>query len=296
MRVLVTGGTGFVGNVLVNRFVARDDRVVIVTRDPARARSARVGVTYESWLPEPSRFDAIVHLQGESIAGRRWNDAVKAELRASRVDATRKLVDAIAASTTRPRVLVAASASGYYGSRGDELLAESAAPDPGFLGELCVAWEREALRAETLGVRVVVVRIGIVLGAGAGALAKLVPIFRLGVGGPLGFGRTWFPWIHVNDLTSLLLFAVDRDDLKGPVNAAAPGIVTNREFARELGRVLSRPALFPVPYPILRVVAGEVAGALVASQRVVPERALKAGFAFQHPELEPALRGLLGRG
>lgn len=296
MNVLVTGGTGFVGNVLVNRLCARNARVTVVTRDPSRARHARVGVTFEPWLPDVSRFDSIVHLQGESIAGRRWNDAVKRELWSSRVDATRKLVDAIAAAPKKPRVLISASASGFYGDRGDELLTETSTSSDSYLGRMCVEWEREAARAESFGVRVVHVRIGIVLGPLGGALQKLVPLYKWGLGGSLGWKRAWFPWIHVDDLSALIVFALEREDVRGPLNAAAPGIVTNREFARELGRALSRPALLPVPYLALRVVAGEVAGALVASQRVVPERTLKAGFTFQFPELEPALRGLLGKG
>ena len=296
MNVLVTGGTGFVGNILVNRLCARDDRATIVTRTPERARTARVGVAYERWLPDVSRFDAIVHLMGESVAGKRWNDSVKRELAASRVDATRKLVDAIAtlpASARRPRVLISASAVGYYGSRGDEILTESSSSADTFLGRMCVDWEREAARATDLGVRVVHLRIGIVLGRSGGALAKMTPIFRLGLGGALGWRRAWFPWIHVDDVCGMILFALDHDAARGPWNAAAPGIVTNHEFASTMGRVLSRPAIFAVPHLALRVAVGQVADALVSSQCVVPERAVAAGYSFRFPELEPALRHLL---
>ncbi len=293
MNVLVTGGTGFVGNQLVNLLCARGDRVAIVTRNPDRARTARAGVSYVGWPPDPGRHQAIVHLAGANIAGRRWNDAYKEELRASRVDRTRELVAALASAATKPRVLVSISAVGYYGDRGSEELTEDSAPGDDFLARLCVDWEAEALRAEGHGVRVVIVRLGVVLGRRGGALESLLPIFKLGLGGPIGGGRGWFPWVHVNDAAGLMLFAIDREDVRGAVNAVAPGIVDQRAWARTLGRVLSRPAFLPVPRLALRIVLGEVADALAASQRCVPGRALALGYGFQHPELEPALRGLL---
>ncbi|MBL8860541.1 MAG: TIGR01777 family oxidoreductase [Planctomycetes bacterium] len=295
MNVLVTGGTGFVGNILVNLLCARDDRVTVLTRRPERYRSARAGVAYAGWPLDVSKFDAVVNLAGAGVLDRRWNDAYKAELRASRVDLTRGLVEALAASTQRPRVLVSASAVGYYGDRGEELLAESAGPADGFLAQLCVDWEAEASKATLHGVRVAIVRIGLVLGSHGGALKQMTPIFKLGLGGPFGLGRAWFPWIHVNDLAALMIHALANDGVSGPLNGAAPGIVRNREYARTFGRVLSRPAILPVPPIALRLVLGEVASVLTASQHTVPERTLKSGFAFQFPELEPALRNLLHR-
>jgi uncharacterized protein (TIGR01777 family) len=294
MNVLVTGGTGFVGNRLVDLLCARGDRVTIVTRHPESARSARAGVTYERWLPDIARFDAVVHLAGEPIAGKRWNAAQKEKIRSSRVDTTRNLVDAMRAASKRPRVFVCGSATGYYGDRGDELLPESAPPGDTFLARVCVDWEAEAARANDLGVRTVSVRTGIVLGASGGVLAKLVPLFKLGLGGPLGTGRAWFAWIHILDLCALIVHAIDREDARGALNGTAPGVVRNKEFARALGRVLSRPAILPAPRFALRIALGEVAPYLTESERCVPERALHSGFIFRHPQLEPALRDLLG--
>lgn len=293
MRVLVTGGTGFVGSRLVSSLCARSDLVTVVTRHPESARAARAGVTYERWLPDVSRFDAVVHLAGEPIAGKRWNAAVKSAIRSSRVDTTRNLVDALRAATPRPRVFVCGSATGYYGDRGEELLPESAPPADTFLAEVCVAWEAEAARAEELGVRRVSIRTSTVLGANGGALARLVPLFRLGLGGPFGSGRAWFPWVHLHDLCDLIVHAIDRQEVCGAINATSPGIVRNKEFARTLGRVLRRPAILPVPKTALRIVLGEVASFLTESQHCVPERALAAGFCFAHPALAPALRDVL---
>lgn len=295
MNVLVTGGTGFVGNILVNLLCARGDRVTVLTRDPGRTRSARAGVAYAAWPVDVSKFDAVVNLAGAGVLDRRWNDAYKAELRASRVELTRRLVEAMAASPRRPRVLVSASAVGYYGDRGEELLPETAPPGDGFLGQLCVDWEAEAQKAAAHGVRVATVRIGLVLGSHGGALKQMTPIFKLGLGGPFGLGRAWFPWIHVNDLCGLMIHALANESVSGPLNGTAPGIVRNREYARTFGRVLSRPAFLPVPPIALRVVLGEVASVLTASQRTVPERTLASGFQFRFPELEPALENLLHR-
>lgn len=293
MNVLVTGGTGFVGNILVNLLCARGDRITVLTRNPERFRSARSGMEYAAWPIDVSKFDAVVNLAGAGILDRRWNDAYKAELRASRVDLTRRLVDAIGASTKRPRVLVSASAVGYYGDRGEDLLPENAPPADGFLSRMCVDWEAEANRATTFGVRVATVRIGLVLGSQGGALKQMTPIFKLGLGGPFGTGKAWFPWIHVNDLASLLIHALNGEHVSGALNGTAPGIVRNKEYASTFGRVLSRPAFVPVPPFALRIALGEVANVLTDSQRTVPERTLATGFTFQFPELEPALRNLL---
>jgi hypothetical protein len=295
VNVLLTGGTGFVGNILTNLLCARDQRVTIVTRSLERARTARVGVAYAAWLPDVARFDAVVNLAGAGLVDRRWSAAYKAELRSSRVDLTRRLVEAFAASDRRPRVLVSASAVGYYGDRGDEELGEDAPPADDFLARLCAEWEAEAQQAEALGVRVVIVRIGLVLGRFGGALKSMEPLFRWGLGGPLGSGAQWFPWVHVNDVCGLIVRALEDEGMRGAYNAVAPGIVRNREFARTLGRVLSRPAILPVPRVALRLAVGEAAGSLVASQRALPRRPEAAGFRFQHPELEPALRNLLHR-
>jgi len=293
MHALVFGGTGFVGGILVNLLCARNDRATIVTRNPETARTARAGVAMSAWPDDVSKYDAVVNLAGASVSAKRWNEAYKRELVTSRVDYTKRLVETIAKSHTKPRVLMNASAVGYYGDRSEELLTESSAPASGFLADLCVAWEREALEAEKLGVRVVNLRIGIVLGRHGGALQKMVPIWKLGLGGPFGSGAMWLPWIHVNDCAGLILHAIDRESVRGPLNAAAPGIVRNKEFARVLGKVVSRPAFLPVPPFALRLAVGEFAAQLLASEKVVPQVALDSGYRFQWPELEPALKNCL---
>jgi uncharacterized protein (TIGR01777 family) len=225
--------------------------------------------------------------------GQRWTVEAKQRIRESRVVGTRKLVEALATLPRRPEALICASAIGYYGSRGDEILTESSAPGSGFLPEVCVAWEREAQAAEALGIRVVRVRTGVVLAAGGGALARMLPPFRMGVGGRLGSGRQWMSWIHLEDMAALFRFAVE-SQVRGALNGVAPHAVTNSEFTRELAHALGRPAVFPVPEFALRLLFGEMAEVLLASQRVAPGAAQAAGFRFRFPQLAPALAGLLG--
>jgi uncharacterized protein (TIGR01777 family) len=292
-KILVTGGTGFIGSRLVNALVAHGDGVTIVSREPERHRNARSGVDYADWLPDLARYQAVVNLAGEPIFGKRWNAEQKARVRSSRVEGTRRLVEAMRTVEKRPAVLVSASAVGYYGDRGAELLPESAPPGNDFMAEVCKAWEAEAQRAEELGVRVVCMRFGIVLGRDGGALQRMLPPFKLGFGGPIGSGSQYMSWVHLKDLIGLILFALDRADLRGAVNGTAPGSVTNREFSRALGRVLHRPSFLPVPPAALRLAFGEVAEVLTASQRCVPDRALGAGHVYVFPEVEGALRDIL---
>lgn len=297
MNVMVTGGRGFIGNSLTGLLVGRGDHVTVVSRNPSAGRTSRAGVSIEPWLPDLSRFAAIVHLAGEPIFGKRWSTQQKENLRTSRVSSTRRIVDALGElpAARRPRVLVNASAVGYYGSRGDEVLREEAAPGDDFLAGLSRAWEAEALRAPQVGVRAVCVRTGVVLGLDGGALQQMLPPFKLGVGGPIGSGRQWMSWIHIRDLCRLMLFAIDTAALEGPLNGASPTPLTNREFSKTLGRVLRRPALFPVPKLALRALYGEAAEVLFASQRCSAEKSLARGFTFEFSELEPALRQLLHR-
>ena len=296
MRVLVTGGTGFVGARVAEALAERGDSVRVVTRSAA-ARPARDGIEYGDWNLDVGSHDGIVHLAGEPILRKRWSPVQRAVIRSSRVDSTRKLVAALAEAGACgvPRTLVCASAIGYYGDRGDELLPETAAPGDDFLAEVCVAWEAEAARARQHGARVVSLRIGVVLGRRGGALAKLLPPFRLGLGGPIGSGRQYMSWVHREDLVGLVLHALDHPELQGPVNATAPGVVTNAEFASALGRALHRPAVLPTPAFGLRLLLGEASSVLTASQRCVPARALASGYAFRHPELDGALAALFPR-
>jgi uncharacterized protein (TIGR01777 family) len=293
-HVLVTGGTGFVGHRLQSALVASGHGITVVTRHPERHRTARAGVDYVPWPPDLSRQQAVVHLAGEPLFARRWNAAVKDEIKRSRVESTRKLVEAMSASAQRPEVLVCASAVGWYGDRGDELLDERSAPGTGFLAEVCQAWEAEALRAEALGVRVVRLRIGVVLGPGGGALARMLLPFKLGLGGPIGSGRQWMSWIHARDLCELIVRAVDDTRLCGALNGVAPEPVTSHDFARALGRALHRPAILPTPAFGLRLALGEVTDVLLESQRCAPRAALEAGFTYRFPEVGAALADIVG--
>jgi uncharacterized protein (TIGR01777 family) len=290
-RILIVGGTGFVGTRLRQMIVDRGGKVVVATRNPS-AQPVMAGVEYAAMPADLSGFDAVVNLAGEPLFGRRWNDAVKAEIRRSRVEGTRKLVDALKASAQRPKVLVNASAIGIYGDQGERLLPESAKSSVDYLAEVCTAWESEAERASELGVRVVKLRIGVVLGAG-GALKQMLPPFKLGLGGPIGSGAHWMSWIHIDDLCGMILHALRDETVSGAVNGVAPGACTNKDFSKALGRALSRPAFFPVPPFMLKLMFGEVATVLTASQRCVPERALKSGYAFKYADIDGALRAIL---
>ncbi|HLG18169.1 MAG TPA: TIGR01777 family oxidoreductase [Blastocatellia bacterium] len=299
MRILITGATGLIGRTLVKSLTTDGHHVVAVSRSPEKAAGLS-GVTLIKWDPmsgpPPKQalesLDAVVNLAGESIADHRWSEAQKRRIRDSRIVTTRNLVEGILNVERKPRVLVSGSAVGYYGDRGDEQLEESAAPASGFLGELSQEWENEAARAREAGLRVVQVRTGVVLSTEGGALKKMLPAFKLGVAGPLASGRQWFPWIHIDDLVGIIRHAIASASMDEPVNGAAPGIVTNREFTRELARILHRPAFFSVPEFALRILMGEMADILIASQRVVPAVALRSGYEFRHALLEPALRSL----
>ena len=278
MRVVVTGGTGFIGRVLAARFLAEGDDVVV----PRRGDTSGV-----------DGADVVVNLSGEPIA-QRWTDAARRRIEESRTEGTRRLVAAIASAKARPSVLISASAVGYYGARGDEELDEEAPPGDDFLARLCVRWEEEAAAAAALGVRVVRIRTGVVLAADGGALAKMLPAFKVFAGGPVGSGMQWMSWIHRDDLVSLFLFALRSVAVAGALNGTAPAPVRNRDFTSAVGAALHRPAVFPAPAAALRLVFGEMATILLDGQRVVPKRALSIGFSFRHPDLGSALHEALG--
>src|SRR4051794_28224319 len=290
MRVTVTGASGLIGTRLVERLRARGDDVTTLSRNPTSAGDF-------SWQPEqepaPAEAlagrDAVVHLAGENVA-QRWSDDAKRRIRSSRELGTRNLVAGIEAADPRPRALVSSSAVGYYGPHGDERLDEDTPAGDDFLAEVCVVWEREARRAAELGLRVVCVRTGVVLDQGGGALAKMLPFFKLGVGGPVAGGEQYMPWIHVDDVVGLYLAAVDGHAWHGAINASAPEPVSNKTFSKALGKALHRPALAPVPGLAVRTLYGEMAEIVTKGQRVIPKAALEHGYAFAHPDLDEALR------
>jgi len=297
VNIAITGASGLIGRRLLKTLAAEGHALHALSR--RAGTNLPPGVRISVWDPlegEPPaealrEADAVIHLAGENVA-QRWTAEAKRRIRDSRVAGTRNLVHALAKLERKPGVLACASAVGYYGSRGDEMLTEASAPGAGFLPDVCVAWEREAQAAEALGIRVVRVRTGVALDARGGAMKKLLPAFRMGAGGRLGNGRQWMPWIHLDDLAALFAFVLE-NPIAGPVNAVAPQPVTNAEFTRELARTLHRPALFPVPGLALRLLLGEMSEVLLASQRVAPQAAPAAGFRFKFPELGGALGDLL---
>jgi uncharacterized protein (TIGR01777 family) len=295
MKITLTGATGFIGGPLVKRLAERGHELTILTRHPRTGANPRhLAWDARSAPPlEAMEADAIVHLAGEPV-GQRWTADVKRRIRASRIEGTRAVVEGIAAARSRPKVLVSASAIGIYGSRGDEVLTERSAAGSGFLEDVTVEWERESARANEAGVRVVNPRIGIVLGRDGGALARMLPPFKAGAGGRLGSGHQWMSWIHIDDVAGLILFALENESLRGALNLTSPNPVTNADFTAALSAALRRPALFPVPVFALKLLFGEMAEVLLASQRVIPQAALDAGYHFAYPELGPALRDLVG--
>lgn len=303
MRVFVTGASGLIGAQVCRRLVARGDEVVALSRRPQRTPGdggARLRwltgdpASPGSWERELDGMNAVIHLAGEPIAGGRWTRARKQRLVWSRVESTRRIAEALIRCRRPPAVLLCASACGFYGSRGDEILDESSPAGADFLASLCADWEKAAEAASGAGIRVVRLRFGIVLSARGGALPPLAFPFRLGLGGPLGPAERWFPWIHERDATQLVCFALDRE-LRGPMNLVAPEPVTMRDFARSLGRTLGRPVWLPVPISLAGLALGqELAEAMVPGQRIIPRVVLDSDYRFRLPRLAEALEACLG--
>lgn len=300
MRVVVAGGTGFIGSKLWESLLTKGHDVVLLTRDASRSRdhihpkvhvvSWARGADWESWVDGAG---GIVNLAGESIA-QRWTKAAKERILATRLEATAKLCTAIEKAILKPSVLVNASAVGYYGPRGEEALSEDSSPGSDFLATTCVAWEEAAKKAEALGARVVMIRTGVVLGRGGGALAKMLPPFKAFLGGPIGGGGQFLSWIHRDDLAALYVLALEDSRVLGPVNGTAPNPVTMKDFATALGHALHRPSLLPVPAPAVRLLLGEMATVLLDGQRALPKKAEALGFPFRFPEIDAALRDIAG--
>ena len=305
MRIAVLGATGFIGRALVRRLLAHGDDVLALTRWPGAAerilgRAVKV-VKWSpgfdsSWGEAIEGYDAVINLAGEPIFGRRWTPSQKTKILKSRTETTAGIIKAIRRADHRPDVLVNTSAIGYYGPHPEKIIDETAPPGEDFLAEVCRAWEEEVEDDDTESVRTVRIRAGVVLGRGGGALKKMITPFRMFFGGPIGSGRQWVSWIHLDDLIGMYLWALSNPSVEGPLNGTAPQPVTNREFAHTLGKILGRPSWIPVPAIALRLILGEAADALLQGRRVLPQRALAMGYKFQFTTLEDSLRNILQPG
>lgn len=299
LRVLVTGGTGFIGTALCRRLLDEGAQVSVLTRDRRRAVEHFEGsVTALESLAEIEAASApqvVVNLAGRNLGSERWNDAVKRELVASRVETTRRVIDYIACATVRPDVLISGSAVGYYGARGDTPLTETSPPGREYQADLCQRWEDTALQAQEYGVRACLSRTGVVMGPGGGALSGLAPQFRRGLGAVVGSGRQWIAWIHLDDLIDIFIECMLNPELSGAFNNTSPYPVTNREFAKTLGQVLHRPVRLRVPGPVLRLMMGEMAHLYLTGQKVLPARHLERGYTYRYPRIREAFTAALQR-
>jgi uncharacterized protein (TIGR01777 family) len=289
MKILMTGATGFIGSRLSRRLEASGHEVVVVSRRPGAA----VDWSDASLARGVRDTEAVIHLAGENIFGRRWNPRQKQILISSRVDTTKKLAALVA--TRKPACFLSSSAIGFYGASETATFDERSPHGSDFMADLCLQWEDATEAAVEAGVRCCRVRTGIALGKDGGALSKMLPFFRFFIGGPLGSGRQWMSWIHLDDLCALYQFLLENPRANGAYNGTSPNPVTNKELSRALGRAMHRPSFLPVPTPMLRLTLGEIANVLVTGQRVLPRRAVEAGFRFEHPEVEAALRDVLGK-
>ncbi len=298
MNVLISGATGLIGSALIPELEGGGHRVIRLSRSRSSAEDT-IRWDSTSGALDPSRLggiDAVVHLAGESIAEGRWTPEKKRRIMESRRMGTRLLAETLAGLSGPPEVMVSVSAVGYYGDRGNELLREESEPGSDFLAEVCKAWEAAANPAREAGIRVIHPRMGIVLSTKGGALGRTLPIFKLGGGGRIGSGRQWWSWVALDDVVGIIIHALTERSVEGPINVGSPNPLTNAEYTKVLGKVLNRPTVFPLPAPAARVVLGELADALLlASQRMEPAKLKETGYEFRHPELEGALRHLLGR-
>ncbi|MEO8230911.1 MAG: TIGR01777 family oxidoreductase [Ignavibacteriota bacterium] len=301
-RIIVTGATGLIGRKLVSALIQRGDEVIIFSRDAAKAKTiisnAKDYVEWdynkpELWKSKLENSDAVVHLAGTNLFSKRWNDDFKNEILKSRQLSTKNLVDAIKSCSNKPQVFISASGVGYYGNCGDIILDETSSAGNDFLADVCKVWENESKQVEDAGVRSVQIRTGLVLSTEDGALKQMLPPFKFFIGGPLGNGKQWASWLHIDDMIRIYLHAIDNTKLRGAVNAASPNPVRMKEFANTLGKVLHRPSLFPVPKFILKIVFGEAAEVVTASQRVDVQKLLSSGYKFKFDFIREALKDLL---
>jgi uncharacterized protein (TIGR01777 family) len=302
MRAIITGGTGLIGRALAADLTAEGHEVIILSRNPAQATDLPEGVQVERWDARTAEdwghlvdgADAILNLVGESLASGRWTAERKRRIRDSRVLGGQAVVEAVRSSANKPKVVVQSSAIGYYGPRGDERITEEDAAGSDFASQVCVDWEASTAAIDEMGIRRPIIRTAVVFSKDALALKRMLLPFKLFVGGPIGGGQQWLPWIHIADEVAAIRFLMEHPDATGPFNLSAPDVVTNRDFGRSAGKVLGRPSILPLPGAALRVAFGEMSTVLLEGQRAVPERLLDAGFTFRFPKLEDALRDLVG--
>ena len=297
MKIFITGGTGFIGWQLTKSLMDHGHHLTIVSRNPEKYRiyesERRTFVAWQTDISELiSQSDAVINLAGENLFDQRWTESVKRQIRSSRINVTTALLEGINKAKKKPKVLLSASAVGYYGDQGEDFVTEQSSNGQDFLAELCQEWEDEALGAEEFNVRVVIPRIGIPLDINGGALQKMITPANYFFGGPLGSGNQYFPWIHIKDLCNSFIFALEKENFNGVFNATAPNPVTMKDFSKILGKVLSRPSWFQVPESVLKLALGEAARAITSSLRVIPEKLLNNGFSFEYRDLESALRSL----
>lgn len=300
--IIVTGATGLIGKKLTKALHDRNDKVIIFSRDIRKAKSLFPNIKEfiewdyhkpEKWKSKLENVDTVVHLAGVNLFSKRWNDEFKKSIIESRQVSTKNLVDAIKSCSKKPNVFISASGIGYYGDCGDNVLAEDYPNGKDFLAEVCKIWESESAKVETANVRSVQIRTGLVLSPEDGALKQMLPSFKFFIGGPLGNGKQWASWLHIDDIVGIYLHAIDNKNLSGSINAASPNPVRMKEFANRLGDVLKRPSLFPVPKLVLKLVVGEASEVVTASQRVIPDKLLNSGYQFKFTNLEDAMRDLL---
>jgi hypothetical protein len=300
MKILITGGTGFVGKHLTSRFVREGYEVTILSRSPKGSGEVPKGTSYligdptrkGPWQEAIPNHDVIINLAGASIF-RRWSDEYKKLIRESRVSTTRNIVEGIPSNPRGPIAFFSTSAVGYYGFYGDEELDEESPPGNDFLARLAIEWEKEALKAKEKGARVIITRFGIVLGEKGGALGQMIPLFKKFIGGPIGSGQQWFSWVHIKDLAEAFVFLIEHPEISGPVNVCSPNPVKNKDLARVLGKALHRPSFMPAPGFMIKLVLGEFGSVILEGQRVLPRRLLKKGFTFQYPDIDKALQSII---
>lgn len=293
MNILITGGTGFIGTPLGRELRNSGHTVVVTTRHQSDSRE-KLTWNPPALIPSEviSGFDAVINLAGEPVAPGRWTKKRKELIMSSRIQTTRSLVESIKKAASKPKVLISASAIGYYGAHGDEYVTEDTPPASDFLAKVCKAWEAEAMKAQELGIRVVLIRIGGVLESDGGALPKMMTPFKFFLGGPIGSGKQWFSWIHRDDVVSIIKYALESESVSGPVNAVSPNPVTNKEFSSALGKALHKPSWLAVPAFVIKLTLGELGGMLLTGQRVMPEKILRSGYKFKYSNLEDALKAI----